>query len=64
MRRLNFSQEGSEQKSKQFVTSTSKRNNLADRLFDRPENRTLSNRRPKIFSNSSQKNILLPTIVK
>jgi hypothetical protein len=64
MRKLNFSQDASEQKAKPFVSSNSKRNNLADRLFDRPENRSLSNRRPKIFSNSSQKNVLLPTIVK
>lgn len=65
MKRLNFSiQQSSEEKSKKFINSVSKRNKLADRLFDRPQNRSLSNRRPKIFSQDSQKNTLLPSIVK
>jgi hypothetical protein len=52
IRRLNFSQKASEQKAKPFISANSKSHNLVDRLFGRPENRSLSNRRPKIFSNS------------
>lgn len=48
---------------KQF--SATKKNLLADRLFDKPNLRVLSQeKRPKIFSNSSQGTNLMPSITK
>lgn len=48
---------------KQFMST--KKNFLADRLFDRPNMRTMStDQRPKIFSNGSQEKKLTPSITK